>query len=96
VWRKSAEHTLEGSTASTTSSIAAGRVSTPPSTIARAAARPDGGPSESTSPMTPSPEPIAAGRRALDTSLLTDQVTRRLLRQIAIERERRGAGTRWP
>jgi hypothetical protein len=66
----------------------------PPSTVARAGS-PEGASGSTTSTSLDAVAAIGSGRRAPDTSQITEQVTRRLLRQIAVERERRG-GRRWP
>jgi hypothetical protein len=42
------------------------------------------------------PEPVVGKTRTPDAAQLIDQVTRRLYRQMAVERERRGGGSRWP
>ena len=106
VWRKGAEPGVGGSIAGPSSALTArpsamsrsrdaGFLSAPPSTIARAHdSSSDGGSSPSTAAA--SAEPIGISRRGgPDTSQLMEQVTRRFLRQIAVERERRGGG-RWP
>jgi hypothetical protein len=98
VWRKSSASSGGGAAAGVPAPISRSREETfltaPPSTIARAHA-PEGSSGSSTSTSLDAAAAMGADRRAPDTSQITEQVTRRLLRQIAVERERRG-GSRWP
>jgi hypothetical protein len=105
VWRKSGAPGGGGAVAGTSSSPAGspsplGRSDASalsparPSTIGRAnGPGSDGG--STTSTNLAAAGAIGAGRRGADASQLIEQVTRRLLRQVAVERERRG-GSRWP
>ena len=97
VWRKSSGASGAGTAglpAPTGRSREEAFLTAPPSTIARARG-PESSSGSSTSTSLDAVAAIGGSRRAPDTSQITEQVTRRLLRQIAVERERRG-GSRWP
>ena len=96
VWRKSSGASGAGTAGlpPTGRSREEAFLTAPPSTIARARG-PESSSGSSTSTSLDAVAAIGGSRRAPDTSQITEQVTRRLLRQIAVERERRG-GSRWP
>src|SRR4029077_10771041 len=89
VWRKTG---ATAPVASNDTSALIARATASPAAVMRA---PDSSSGSSASSVA-LPETAIGRTRTPDAAQLIDQVTRRLYRQMAAERERRGGGSRWP